>query len=303
MKSKIVPRLLAAPIALLFVVLVVTAVERDGKKPKRVLPGSTFSASELERYKVTLKLETPDSGVETGILIVSGYYIPPPYELTVHNGEAFVDGVRVYPTQRAIPPPRDEAGLLAYRTCSAGRITESLRVVADSGVRFYKSRMALGADTTTALKAAESLMKTQPGVLRVGFSTRFQCTIYGGVGTWPSGRSEQVRYGIFFPRQRRPLPTAQISPDSVARMMGGHVMQTLVSGGVAVLGGGGELYTFKGQLTKVVRVMIARDLAPSQRWEQLIRELGPAQAYMCVANYEASRQGWTRLAAKLGVKP
>jgi hypothetical protein len=111
-----------------------------------------------------------------------------------------------------------------------------------SGVDPYRARLALGADTATALKAAESLMKTQPGVLRVGFSTKFQCAIYGPVGTWPSGRSEQIIYGLFFRVSAvpNPKPEVQISPDSVARMMGGALEDLLERGAVKILCGGGD---------------------------------------------------------------
>ncbi len=288
---------------LLLAASVLASAGQSCAKSKQPLPGSTFSEPELQRYKVTLKAETPDSGVETGVLIVSGCYVPPPYMMTVHGGEAYVNGVLVYPTPRAVPRPRDEQRLCAIRASDAWRITESLRAVADSGVRFYEARLALGADTTTALKAAESLMKTQPGVLWVGFSTKFECHIHGRTGTWPGGMSEQIKYHMLFPRQRRPQPAVQISPDSVARMTGVSVMRSLRLGSARVLGGGEDLSMPTAGLADIVRVMTIRNLSPSQRWERLLGKLGIGQAYACVANYEASRPGWDRLAAKLGVKP
>jgi hypothetical protein len=67
------PKSLAVLTTLLFATSVVTSAEQGGAESKRLLPGSTFSESELQRYKVTMKPEMPDSGTDTVILIVSGY--------------------------------------------------------------------------------------------------------------------------------------------------------------------------------------------------------------------------------------
>jgi hypothetical protein len=261
-----------------------------------------FDPTEAQRYKTSISPVTPDSGIMTGYVVVNGYYLLPPYEVTSRNDSIFVNGVRIHPAQSPSTGLADSGKMRALISSEGYAVTMQLQNVAANALEVYRTVLAHGDDTTHALAVAESLMKADSLVHRVGRSpvNRFRYVLHGPVTHWPSGLRYEAQYSVLFPHALGARSLRGIDEDSACDVRARLLRDLLRRGDAIVYSGESQRATTAGYLLPVVRAMLAPDLNQKQRWQTLLRYCAPDEAYYDVVNLDRSRTAWQALARRLG---
>jgi len=274
--------------------------KEDSAKWDRI-PARFYSESEIERYHDTIHPYVPRGGILTGHVIAYGYYIPPPFELSVRHDTLLLNGVEVFPKRKLKPWKPDPA------------VIESLRH--DVGLqRLHRLEKTAGC----ALRARDSLKATPVGVLTRDLIDRAVSAIpivdsirFGKNSAWAYGSHPKTgevivgRFEVFGRREYKPTGRVVTQMDLV-RMEKRHIEKLLRDDGGIIVGHAGTGSNVGYGVAKdIARLLLTpgfAELTDEDRWRRLYA-IDLSVAFDVAANLELARPSWEKAALRYGLKP
>jgi hypothetical protein len=234
-----------------------------------------FSASVGERADKRPKLPAiapPKKGIDKGCAIVRGFYLPPPYEVTVEEQDgiiqACINGVPIYRAEpaRLLAAARPPVALPADGQFTLSQRTDLKRYVS----RIFKDvKLAKGAKA--AAKAVEEFLRTQKSAVKnYEFGTDYDSLEI----EWADGNADEILlYSVEAPLSATTKPDGPLLKLVLAEAedIRKQAEKTLAAGGLILAPSRWSPKFFIGEEAKAKLQVILDGMSEIYRWRDIIQ--------------------------------